>query len=105
MAFLPTLILALVVAWATHGAQFPGLVGLNDNEDLVLNSGEQRTVLANGVDIIASFSTLSSQMAAQSSMFNSQAAVISTQTSTMDTLKSTIENHRSSAYVFVQPRV
>ena len=96
------MMLALAVAWTAHGVQFPpGLVGLNANRDLVLNSGEQRAVLANGVDIVASFNGLSSQMVVQSSVINTQAsmivaqaAVISTQAATMDALKTTTENQR-----------
>ena len=51
-----------VVAWA-HGAYFPGRVGLNENGDLVLNSGEKGTVLANGVDLLAIIQAQASQIA------------------------------------------
>ncbi len=70
-------VLALAVAW-TNGALYPGLVGLNENEDLVLNSGEQGAVLANGVDIVARFNTLDKNVTDQEIAINTAATIFDT---------------------------
>ena len=60
-----------------------GWLGLNHNADLILDSGQNRSVIANGVDIVGRFQALAAVIAAQSTTIANMDYTITTLKSSM----------------------
>ena len=85
MAALAPLLVFLVALPLAMGAEepAPGWVGLNQAADLILTSGTNRSVLANGVDILGSLMALNATLQSQYATISAQAVMINTQAGTI----------------------
>ncbi len=95
MALCLLVLAMLVAAGPVLGQQ--GFVGLNQGADLILNSGETRQVLVNGVDILADLADLRAQVKAQAAIItnlngklSSLNNTVSTQAAIITSLNSTV---------------